>query len=134
MQWLSAWGPVVLYAGLIFWLSDQPRPPVDLPEWSGSDKAAHAIEYGLFAALLWRALGTKNRPGSPARAAVAFVITALYAAGDEWHQSFVPARNASAGDWMADAAGGLIVLIVLTLRFGHSREAVRRRTDRSMTP
>lgn len=128
MRVLSAWLPVLAYAGLIFWLSDQPRPPVDLPSWSGSDKVAHAIEYSVLAVLLWRALGGK-RGAAPARSLVTFLATALYAASDEWHQSFVPDRNASVGDWIADTAGGLAAVLLLSVRFGHSKDAVRKRLD-----
>jgi VanZ family protein len=36
------------------------------------------------------------------------VLTALYGLSDEWHQSFVPARYAEAGDVLADLLGGLL--------------------------
>lgn len=135
VRWLSAWVPVLAYAGLIFWLSDQPHPPVDLPSWSGSDKVAHAIEYSVLAVLLWRAVGGRNSaggtgfPACASRARIVFLATAFYAASDEWHQSFVPDRNASVGDWLADTLGGLTVVLLLSVRFGHSRNAVRKKLD-----
>jgi len=34
------------------------------------------------------------------------VATAAYGVSDEWHQSFVPLRDASIRDWMTDLLGG----------------------------
>jgi VanZ family protein len=38
--------------------------------------------------------------------ALAIVLTSLYGASDEWHQSFTPRRTADVEDWFADTAGG----------------------------
>ena len=44
---MAYWGPVVGYAGLIFYLSAQSHPDEDLPSLFGSlnDKVLHAMEY-----------------------------------------------------------------------------------------
>src|ERR1044071_6676786 len=53
-------------------------------------KLGHLTEYFVFGGLLWRALrshaaiGTRSR-----RLAVSIAVTAIYAASDEWHESFV---------------------------------------------
>jgi len=81
----------------IFALSSLPGSEVGIPPpW---DKLAHFTEYALLGFLLGR--GTGNVP-------VAFALSALYGVSDEVHQSFVPGREASALDWLADAAGALI--------------------------
>lgn len=83
-----------LYMGLIFVLSAQPGSAVGLPPpW---DKLAHTLEYALLGFLLSRAF---SNPGA------AFVIASLYGVSDEFHQSFVPGREASIGDWLADSLG-----------------------------
>ena len=41
-----------------------------------------------------------------------FLVTAILAALDEWHQSFVPGRDASSGDFCLDLVGiGMTLLI-----------------------
>jgi VanZ family protein len=51
------------------------------------------------------------------RAAVcAFLLSSLFAASDEFHQSFVEGRGATAVDWAIDSAGA--ALVALRLRSG----------------
>ena len=114
-RWLPRtlrWGPVVLWAAMIFVLSSfssLPAPPAGF-----TDKHAHFATYGVLAALLvW---GLTDR--SPARmtwatAAAAVALAALYGASDEWHQSFVPGRDASALDLAADTVGAAIAAVAL---------------------
>lgn len=75
-------------------------------------KAGHLSEYALLAVLLVRALLASGRegPSVPLTAALAWSGAVLYAASDEWHQSFVPSRTASAGDVLIDAIGALLGL------------------------
>jgi len=42
------------------------------------------------------------------------LVGAAYGALDEWHQSLVPGRDPSVGDWVADAVG--VVLGFLLFR------------------
>lgn len=88
--------------GLIFALSAQPGVPGLMPEIPGLDKAAHALEYAVLGLLLARAFG-----GGWRRVLAAVAVAALYGLTDEWHQSFVPGREATLGDWAADWAGAL---------------------------
>ena len=39
------------------------------------------------------------------RSVVLILLGALYGLTDEWHQSFVPGREVSALDWLADLCG-----------------------------
>ena len=74
-------------------------------------KCAHVTEYAILAMLLWRALrGTLTSTRTLAIAALAFVASAIFAASDEFHQSFVPSRTASPIDVMIDVTGTLIGL------------------------
>jgi len=88
--------PAVAYMGLVYYLSSLTNPPTPL-HFENADKVAHLTEYAILAAL--PVLG----------------LTAVYAALDEVHQSFVPGRDASPWDWAADVAGVLLVLGLHTL-------------------
>jgi VanZ family protein len=76
-------------------------------------KLGHLTEYGVFAALLWRAMrGTLRSRRSVAIAALVFIVSAMFAASDEFHQSFVPTRTASSSDVLIDMCGAILGLIV----------------------
>lgn len=97
------WGvALLLYAGLIFWLSSRPFPegPV-LFAFPHSDKLWHFLEYLLFGLLAWKAL----RPEDGRGLALALVLTLSYAGSDELHQLSVPTRTASLLDWVVDSLG-----------------------------
>jgi VanZ family protein len=110
-QMLWYWGPVCGYAGLIFYLSSQPHPEQDLPSFVMlfSDKVLHAIEYALLGVLCYRAFrwGTNQSWGQQA-IPLAVLLASLYGASDEVHQAFVPFRDSSWQDWLADTIGAFI--------------------------
>ncbi|HTN53893.1 MAG TPA: VanZ family protein [Anaeromyxobacter sp.] len=104
---VGAWILVLAYAGLIFWLSSQANPLPFLPRaWLARDKVLHALEYAGLGALLFVALRGRG-PRAWRLALLAAVLASLYGASDEWHQSFVPGRDADPLDWAADSAGAL---------------------------
>ena len=103
---LHLWLPPLLYMAVIFYFSSQSKP---LPEMTVHvwDKALHAVEYGVLAILVCRAFVGDGVNG--ARAALfAAIVACLYAASDEWHQSFVPMRSADVLDWIADTVGSIL--------------------------
>ena len=110
-QMLWYWGPVCGYAGLIFYLSSQPHPEQDLPSFVMlfSDKVLHAIEYALLGVLCYRAFrwGTNQSWGQQA-IPLAVLLASFYGASDEVHQAFVPFRDSSWQDWLADTIGAAI--------------------------
>lgn len=110
-----SWSAVFGYMGLIFYLSGQSSPPyrLILP----SDKLIHFLEYMLLALLLLRAL-SKAFPGRTpvALGITAFIIAVIYAASDEFHQSFVPGRNADALDWLSDSCGAALGSLTILSR------------------
>jgi VanZ family protein len=100
---LYYWVPAFLYAALIFLLSHQSNPPGAqvVPDYT-----AHFVEYALFGlTLTWGASSGFRRPLTSQSAVLLGVIAALYAIGDEFHQSFVPDRVASSGDVVVDVLG-----------------------------
>ena len=104
MRRAMLWLPPVAYMLLIFSLSSQsqPLPAVTEHIW---DKALHFVEYAVLGALLCRALRGEGVAWVTAIAAAVFLASA-YGASDEWHQSFVPLRDASIRDWFTDLVGG----------------------------
>ena len=92
---LGLWGPVAAWCALIFAFSSIPDLGSGLEYDYPLRKLAHMAEYAVLYLLARRAMG--------ARAALAFSI--LYAASDEWHQTFVPGRRGAASDVLIDALG-----------------------------
>ncbi|HWI63334.1 MAG TPA: VanZ family protein [Symbiobacteriaceae bacterium] len=80
-------------------------------------KAAHMAAFGVLAWLSLSAFAA-TFPAWPWRRllALAFCFTVLYAASDEWHQTFVPTRQGSLRDVAIDASGALIALMLLQIR------------------
>lgn len=103
-QAYAAWAAVLLYMGLIFYLSHQPTTPIPM-RFPYQDKVMHFGAYFILAALLAHAFypGTSKR-----RFALALVVASLYGVSDEIHQMFVPGRDASIGDWLADSLGAWV--------------------------
>ena len=108
--WL--WGPPAVYALAIFAsssLSAAPSPPLHL-----TDKHVHLLAYAGFALVLVRALSGGCWAGvTPATALQAAMMTIAYGATDEWHQSFVPGRDADVRDLIADAVGAALAVAVV---------------------
>lgn len=78
-------------------------------------KLIHAAEYGLLCFLWWRAL--RRTTGSHTRALLAAVaISSLYAATDEYHQSFVDGRHGSPVDWAIDTMGAALTALLIRRR------------------
>lgn len=105
------------WAGLVFWLSSRPDLPFQVAAVPGIDKFLHAGAYAVLGALL--TLATAGARFSGRRAVViAAALASLYGVSDELHQSFVPGRDTSAGDWFADTGGALVgaVLAAASLR------------------
>jgi VanZ family protein len=76
-------------------------------------KCAHLTGYGILGALWFRAL-RGERGGWSWRWALGGVAIAAAVGGiDEWHQSFVPTRGASAYDVLLDTAGALVANVII---------------------
>ena len=99
--------------GLIFGASSIPGPHLpELARWDAlAKKLGHMIGYALLAAAYYHAL-CGAEPFSWTRRIVPMGLALLYAFSDEWHQAFVPGRNASLLDVGIDAAGSIIGLAV----------------------
>lgn len=152
-NFLGSWLPVVLWFLLIFGASTDmmsssrtSRIIGPILRWISPDmsdstirgvqlfarKGAHVTEYAILCLLLYRAIRRSlNRPNDQwcrKCAAWAWGITFLYAASDEWHQSFVPSRGGSIHDVLIDACGAALGLIFWHgwLLYQHDRKLQQR--------
>lgn len=106
--------PPLAWAGLIYYLSAIPRLKTPLAWDFILRKIAHACEYAVLCALIARALAAAGKTGSR-HLILAAALTIVYAAADEYHQSFVPNRFCSAADVLIDSAGALAGLYFFRL-------------------
>ena len=125
----KTWAPVVIWMALIFAFSTDWFAAPDTASYigpllsrlipgiapetieivhTGLRKLGHWTEYFILATLLSVAGKTHWPQHSRRNRFVAAVLVAtLYAISDEWHQSFVPRRSASAIDVTIDACGAI---------------------------
>lgn len=104
--------PIVSVAIGISVVSHMPSPPQPDIEFQYLDKILHFAAYAVFGICLQLAIFVRRtelarRP----LAGLVIGISALFAAYDEIHQYFVPNRDMSIGDWLADCCGAAASLI-----------------------
>ena len=131
------WVPVFLWMSFIFWMSTgtfsaentslivEPLLRFLMPAISPEQiqlvhglirKSGHVTEYFILGILLFRAFRTDSKELHGLRWALSsLVIVLLYAASDEFHQSFVSTRTASLFDVEFDALGGFLAQAVSVL-------------------
>ena len=134
---IKYWLPVILWMAFIFWMStgtfssEKTQPWVEMvlrffgPAISSHDvdlihasirKAGHVIEYFVLGFLLFRAFrGPSATPWRWRWSMLAVIGVVLWAAGDEFHQFFVPSRTASLADVGIDTAGGVLAQFLSAL-------------------
>jgi VanZ family protein len=117
--------PPLALMGLVWFLSAQPDLNSGLKEDFLLRKCAHVTEYA-FLTLLWAraiaGLGPHLLPGTHRRRATlrpavatgaAAVVAVLWAASDEWHQTFVRGRVGAVHDVGIDGIGVAIAVVLL---------------------
>lgn len=115
--------PALAWAGLIWWSSSTPGDGTSWLAWAWLDlplldKVAHALLFGVLAALLRYA-------GLSAQGAIVGAVA--WGVLDEVHQAFVPGRSPELGDLAADTLGA--TLAVLAVRSFASRRGRPRYAD-----
>lgn len=117
----AAWIGAAAWAALLFGLSAlpagaTPSAPISFP---GDDKVVHAALYAVLGGLLRLAIG---------RSGPAVALAAAYGVTDEVHQAFVPGRDASVFDWLADLLGAALgaALAARTWRGARGRDGTPR--------
>jgi hypothetical protein len=74
----------------------------------GIRKMAHVTEFGLFSITVFHGIRRGRFGWRFSWALATLVIAVTYAGLDEWHQSFVPLREARARDVIIDAFGAVL--------------------------
>ena len=77
-------------------------------------KVGHLTEYAILATLIWRALRSAEswKRSTLILFTVSLVGSAVFAATDEFHQSFIPSRTSSVNDVFIDICGAAIALAI----------------------
>jgi VanZ family protein len=138
MRALKRWLPVIIWAGMISWASTDTFSAsqtssfiLPILHWLFRNasaetldllhffirKSGHFTEYFVLSSLLLRALRGEHQRWQLRWAIAALAIAAGYSALDEFHQSFVPSRNASPWDSLLDTTGAATAQAVLWLWF-----------------
>ncbi|MGA2300391.1 MAG: VanZ family protein [Candidatus Acidiferrum sp.] len=98
---------------LLHWLFPPATPRMLRLMHVGIRKLAHVTEFGLFSITVFHGI-RGGRSGWRFRWALAtLAIAVTYAGLDEWHQSFVPLREARARDVAIDALGALLAQVLV---------------------
>jgi len=112
------WTPPLTIALAIVWLSSRSHYPggIELPP--PLDKVAHASAFAVLAYFVELAL-RRTRHDLPLyrRHLWIFLGVGLFGVTDELHQAFVPGRDSSSLDWLADAFGAGLGLALTTVPF-----------------
>lgn len=113
--------PVLLASVGIFIASHQPQ--IELPDFGifNFDKLLHLGAYFVYSLFLMLFLVSNFRLNKRKILLVSFVLAVLFAISDEFHQSFVPGRDASVYDLLADIIGISLSLLCFNLIYKTSR-------------
>ena len=93
---------------MIFIASSIPKlspPDINVPFL---DKWIHFIVYGILGCFLQRSFQFLFPHRLPLVFLITFLVGSLYGLSDEFHQSFVPGRDASFTDFLADVVGVIL--------------------------
>lgn len=105
---ISRWLPVIIWVGIIYYLSDQPN--LKISHNSLIDlvlrKGAHMFFFGVLYILVVRAFGWTNNKW-------AIIVAVAYAIFDEIHQKFVPFRTGQPKDILFDVTGVALAHLAL---------------------
>ena len=136
MRWLKYWWPAILWAVVIFTFStgtftseNTSRVIIPALRWMFPHamaetlalihhvvrKSGHFVEYFIFSLLLLHALRAGRRDFGMRWALIVILIVAVYAALDEFHQSFVPGRGPAVSDVLLDTTGGAAAQLLVAL-------------------
>jgi len=141
-SFLKYWLPVLIWLGFIFigstdlmsaehtsrflipfllWLKPDISPEALAQVHFVLRKLGHITEYAILAMLFWRGLRRETnlqikvilrlRSGQTLFLSV-WILCAIFAATDEYHQSFVASRTAAIGDVLIDCAGAIFGLLI----------------------
>ncbi|MBD3282071.1 MAG: VanZ family protein [Candidatus Portnoybacteria bacterium] len=108
MRIIKYWLPIIIWMGIIFYLSSIPGLQSGLDNDFILRKIAHIMEYAILTFLLLRAFNAKTTK----KILITALISIAYAASDEYHQSFVLNRHGSLIDVGIDSIGVFLTSIM----------------------
>jgi VanZ family protein len=113
-KFIAYWLPALLWAGIIFVLSANPTTSTSQIQWQDFviKKTLHVLFFGTQATLLYRALISSGVEKTKA-GYTAIILTAIYGATDELHQSFTPGRMPRAYDVFFDTIGAILAIFTI---------------------
>ena len=101
------WLPLIAYCVFIYIQSSYPSPE-SLPSFEFSDKLFHFGAYAVLGVLFYRAYRTLPiKHNFELIVQLSMISASLYGVSDEIHQSFVPYRDGSFSDVIADVLGAV---------------------------
>lgn len=111
-QILFLWGPVVVWCGLIFYLSSIPKlRAAENPFWDEIIRSTlHFLIYTILFFLFFRAINAFKRKREYIWPVI---LSILYSVSDEYHQSLVPTRTFQLRDLAVDTAGVFLGSLVI---------------------
>ncbi len=92
---------------LLHWALPRASPRMLRLMHVGIRKMAHVTEFGLFSITVFHGIRGRRFGWRFSWALATLAIAVTYAGVDEWHQSFVPLRDARVRDVMIDALGAV---------------------------
>ncbi|PJE57519.1 MAG: hypothetical protein COU82_01515 [Candidatus Portnoybacteria bacterium CG10_big_fil_rev_8_21_14_0_10_38_18] len=110
-KFLKFWLPVILWAGVIFWLSSIPDLESGLKQDFILRKIAHILEYAILTFLLIRNL-LQEKLSIKKIVIYSIIFSLFYSLSDEYHQTFVLGRQGSLKDAGIDSIGILLMSLV----------------------
>lgn len=116
----------ILIAACIVYLSLMKPPSIEssLLKIENIDKVIHAIMYACLSLTLALESNTKN---NHLKLLPVFIISTIFGGVIEILQSYFPPRTASWGDFIADATGSVLPLVILLIvyltHYGRERES-----------
>ena len=98
---------------ILHWLFPAATPHMLHLMHVGIRKLAHVMEFGLFSITVFHGIRGGRVGWRFSWALATLLIAVAYAGLDEWHQSFVPLREATPRDVAVDALGALLAQVLV---------------------
>ena len=118
MKIIKLWMAVIIWAGVIFFLSSIPHLSSGLEYDHILRKIAHVLEYLILTFLLYRAFKGTFQLDALSLFFYPTLLAFFYAVSDEIHQLYVPFRGGAVSDVLIDGIGivGFYLLLITRLR------------------
>jgi VanZ family protein len=102
-----------LFIPLLRWLFPAASPHTLNLMHTGIRKLAHITEFGVFSTAVFHGVRGERYGWRFQWALITLIIVVSYAGLDEWHQSFVPMREARVRDVLIDSTGALLAQMLV---------------------